>query len=1277
MASVTHRVSTASTSNTTSYASGSFTPGASELLVVFVTASDTAAVDATLSDSQGLGFSLVATGLKNSSTDRVYAFVANALAAASAMTVTFDCSSDAATGAIIQVAGVSGMTLTGFKAIRQVAIAENQSAGTPTISFNLAALTGNPTLGLIGNSTNAAGMTAPTNWTEKDDTGYATPTTGAEYVSRDSGFTSTGITWGSSSASAYGGIIIELNAGTTANEYSMLGTYTDRSPSNTATNYNLINTPLQTWGTTETQFRSPLPMDGFIGDLYVKLATAPGATKSRSFTIFINGVATLVKCTVSGTNTTANDLTHKIQVKPGDLISIAARPSGTPSSTSGVYWGVSYRNITAGETAIVGGMNSTLTTVQRYNSLQGGSTWAANLPNFAAPMPTSGTFKNMYIALETATGAAKSRTLALNVNGSDSALTVTITNASSGSDTSHTVSVSAGDKVAFNHASTSGSPATTRMGWSCVFVPDTAGEFPVLSGTDSQPSTSATRYFMLQTNANGWDSAESDQEILIPITATAQKMRSYVTGAPGGSGQYNFTLRVEGSDTSLVTNITGAGTTGSDTTHTASITAGNLISLSSGPVASPGFTSENGHSFVLFTGTGNTTTQQTITGKSRVQASTSQTITGKGRVQKSVSQTITGTSRVQKSVAQTITGVSRVTATTTKTIQGAGNIRNTTTKTITGTSRIQKSSTQTIQGVSRVQKSVSQTVQGVANVRNTTNQTIAGTSRITNTGSQTIQGKSRIQKTVTQDIQGTANIRNTTNRTVTGVADIRKTASQDISGVSRIQKTVTKDITGVSNIRATATKAITGVSRLQKSVNQTITGTGRLQKTTSQTITGKANIVAASAPVSASGLTTNGSNTDASSYATASITPSADKLILAWVYSIASAAPNTPTASGNGLTWVQVATTSDNIGNRRITLFRAMGASPSSGAVTFDFGGQTQIGCAWSVVEYDNVDTSGSNGSGAIVQAVADGSGANATSFSITLSSFGSTLNATAGGFGIPLNTSGQPSVGSGFTSTGQRNQDNPNLAIASEFREDNDTSVDMSSGASSVPWAAIAVELKRSTDQKVQQTITGKANIRATATKIITGVSRITAAATKAIQGLARIQKSVTKTIQGLARITASALQTISGLSRIQKAVSATIAGLARIQKTASQTVTGTSRIQKTVQQTVQGKARVQRTVPQTVSGTSRITATEQQAVTGRASILAVGIQTITGKACIAVPPKPGKKGSVLDGRKAATPLDTRGAGQPLQGHAPSTPLDAGRGATVVDTRRRFTSLW
>lgn len=215
MATVTHGIATAATTNGTSYASGAFTPAANDLLFVFVVASDTTDAATTLTGTGGSTFTRSRTTAFRTGTDRIVSFVSDKGVTATSQTVTFGCAGDAATGAVIFVIRVAGIGLYGTAALRQTSDVNNAAAGgTPAASFSAACLTDNVTLGCIGNSTNPATVTPPTSWTEDaaGDTGYATPTTGGEYVYRNSGFTGTTMTWGSTSASAFGVSIVEINA---------------------------------------------------------------------------------------------------------------------------------------------------------------------------------------------------------------------------------------------------------------------------------------------------------------------------------------------------------------------------------------------------------------------------------------------------------------------------------------------------------------------------------------------------------------------------------------------------------------------------------------------------------------------------------------------------------------------------------------------------------------------------------------------------------------------------------------------------------------------------------------------------------------------------------------------------------------------------------------------------------------------------------------------------------------------------------------------------------
>lgn len=216
MATITNGVATASTTNATSYAAGSITPAAGDLILVFVTVSGNVVIPQ-MTDSQNLGFDYVGSAFYATNANTVHLFVANQPAAASALVVTFSCVGTTASGAVVNPVRISGQTKFGSFAIKQFKPSSNNAAASATnITFDAATLAGNPILGVIGNATNPATMTPPTGYTELADTGYATPTIGHESVGLAAGSAgTTTVTWGSNSASTWGGIIVEIDASNT------------------------------------------------------------------------------------------------------------------------------------------------------------------------------------------------------------------------------------------------------------------------------------------------------------------------------------------------------------------------------------------------------------------------------------------------------------------------------------------------------------------------------------------------------------------------------------------------------------------------------------------------------------------------------------------------------------------------------------------------------------------------------------------------------------------------------------------------------------------------------------------------------------------------------------------------------------------------------------------------------------------------------------------------------------------------------------------------------
>ena len=223
---------------------------------------------------------------------------------------------------------------------------------------------------------------------------------------------------------------------------------------------------------------------------------------------------------------------------------------------------------------------------------------------------------------------------------------------------------------------------------------------------------------------------------------------------------------------------------------------------------------------------------------------------------------------------------------------------------------------------------------------------------------------------------------------------------------------------------------------------------------------------AALAAISATELTAGGAaGSNITSATTNSIAPGANRLILAWIVNHDNNTPIVPTTvSGNGLTWTSVTGASWNFSGGKnhdqMTLYRAMGASPTAGSVTI-FYSQAQQSISWSIVEFSGVDTSGTNGSGAVVQtATATDDAAGPSGLTITLPSAIGSGNATAGGFGNAGAAAASISPGAGYTAFLEIYLSGPQSDLRAEWRADGSATVNATQSGS-FPMGGIAVEIR------------------------------------------------------------------------------------------------------------------------------------------------------------------------------------------------------------------------
>mgnify|MGYP001582549698 CR=1 FL=1 len=201
-------------------------------------------------------------------------------------------------------------------------------------------------------------------------------------------------------------------------------------------------------------------------------------------------------------------------------------------------------------------------------------------------------------------------------------------------------------------------------------------------------------------------------------------------------------------------------------------------------------------------------------------------------------------------------------------------------------------------------------------------------------------------------------------------------------------------------------------------------------------------------------------STDASSYVNTSWTPPTSGLILVGVGTRVVAGPNIPTISGNGITWVQIATilfTASTTNDERITLFGADASGSSAGATSVAFAGQTQLSCTVSFLQATGVDLSG--GVAAAFVQKPTGSDIAATSGSIALAAAADAANRPIALWFHFANEVTTPRTN--WTEADDLRGSGPLRGVETQYRSDAFETTASASWVTSSRWGVIAAELK------------------------------------------------------------------------------------------------------------------------------------------------------------------------------------------------------------------------
>lgn len=192
------------------------TPALGDLIIVIVLATGVnAQFGVTDNNTDGHGtYRVVTNGLKNSGVDSFTVLVRADLVRRAVSTVWTSSGDGASTGGGLAVYRIAGCQFSGPAAIKNTGGLSGAAGATPQGFFGSAPLTTDAIIGVVFNGTSPATLTPPATFTEDADVGYSTPTTGLETCHVNSGFTSTTLNWGSTSATAFGsvGIIVSGDA---------------------------------------------------------------------------------------------------------------------------------------------------------------------------------------------------------------------------------------------------------------------------------------------------------------------------------------------------------------------------------------------------------------------------------------------------------------------------------------------------------------------------------------------------------------------------------------------------------------------------------------------------------------------------------------------------------------------------------------------------------------------------------------------------------------------------------------------------------------------------------------------------------------------------------------------------------------------------------------------------------------------------------------------------------------------------------------------------------
>lgn len=212
-------------------------------------------------------------------------------------------------------------------------------------------------------------------------------------------------------------------------------------------------------------------------------------------------------------------------------------------------------------------------------------------PNYYTLMPCAGSVNLLRGQISAAPSVGESRIITLykndGVTGLQAQFDATDVVAS---DMADIISVAAGDRLNLR-ATASGGVAAAYLRYSLQFNSTTAKQ-SVLSGLCTGLSQTDILYMPLSGEGSALSATNKLSSLVMPCAGTIKNLYVWLSAAPGGAfpnaRRRKFTVSLNGVNQTLTKTIIGANTTGSDTTHSFAVVAGDYICVECEPIADNG-----------------------------------------------------------------------------------------------------------------------------------------------------------------------------------------------------------------------------------------------------------------------------------------------------------------------------------------------------------------------------------------------------------------------------------------------------------------------------------------------------------------------------------------------------------------------------------------------------------------------------------------------------------------------------------------------------------------